>query len=115
LTKKIKRCDVTQVLRTEFAPVPGRKKKKKFFFLIQTMSLASGVVNNPAIDSLVQSSLENDYDDLRLKWIPCSQITDIEPTQINNVYCAILIYDDYDDDEITLVLLGNDEICTSTL
>ena len=50
--------------------------------------------------------------DLRLGWVPCSQITDIEPTQIDNVY-----YDDGDSDEttITLIFLGNSEECTPTL
>src|SRR5436190_15738397 len=83
-------------------------------FLIQTMSLASGVVNNPAIDSLVQSSLENENEYLRLEWI-YEEITDIEPTQIDNVYCASYDYDDDDDDEIILLLLGSSEECTPTL
>ena len=49
------------------------------------MSLASGAVNNPAIDNLVQSSLESENKNLRLEWIPCADITDIEPTQIDDV------------------------------
>ena len=81
------------------------------------MSLTSGVDNNPAIDGLVQASLESD--NKNLKWIPCSQITDIA-TQINNgnVYCAIYNDDDDDDDdddEIILLLLGSGEECTPTL
>ena len=44
------------------------------------MSLASEV-NNPAIDNLVKSSG-------RLEWIPCSDITDIEPTPTNAIYYA---------------------------
>ena len=67
------------------------------------------VDNNPAIDGLIQASLESD--NKNLKWIPHSQITDIEPTQINNVYCAI--YDD--DDKVMLLLLGSSEECTPTL
>src|SRR6185369_260634 len=43
------------------------------------MSLESEV-NNPAIDNLVESSLESKNELLRLKWISCSDITDIEPT-----------------------------------
>src|SRR5437764_4612775 len=51
------------------------------------MSLASEV-NNPAIDNLVESSLESKNEDLRLKWISCSDITDIELTSTNAVYYA---------------------------
>ena len=76
------------------------------------MSLAA--VNNLAIENLIQSSNVNES--YTLKWIPYEEITDVESTQIDNVYYAIRKQsDDYDDDEITLVLLGNDEICTSTL
>src|SRR6185312_12591425 len=84
-------------------------------FLIQTMSsvLASGVVNNPAIDNLVQSSLEDENKYLRLEWIPYSQITDIEPTQTNNVRYAIHELK-YRDDKIMLLLLGSSEECTPT-
>ena len=86
------------------------------------MSLTSGVDNNPAIDGLVQASLESD--NKNLKWIPCSQITDIEPTQINNgIYCTTYnddgdyyYYDYYGcHNEIILLLLGNNEECTPTL
>ena len=78
------------------------------------------LVKNPAIDSLVQSSLESEDDDLRLGWIPCSQITDIEPTQIDNVHYAIYkrkrsSHGRVEETTITLSLLGNDEICTPTL
>src|SRR6185436_7755008 len=51
------------------------------------MSLASEV-NNPAIDNLVESSLESKEEQLRLKWISCSDITDIEPTPTNAIYYA---------------------------
>ena len=47
------------------------------------------VVYNPAIDNLVQSSLESKNEDLRLEWIPYEEIIDIKPTQIDNVYYAI--------------------------
>src|SRR5205823_9860459 len=46
------------------------------------MSLASEV-NNLAIDNLVESSLESKNEDLRLKWISCSDITNMEPTPTN--------------------------------
>src|SRR6185369_2724654 len=55
------------------------------------------------------------------KWIPCSKITDIEPTQINNVYCTTHNdVDDYyyyygGDNKIILLLLGSSEECTPTL
>src|SRR5437763_14219563 len=51
------------------------------------MSLTSEV-NNPAIDNLVESSLESKNERLRLKWIPCFDISDIEPTPTNAVYYA---------------------------
>ena len=53
------------------------------------MSLVPGV-NNPAIDNLVQSSLESDIRYFRLEWIPCSEITDITSSPMDNVYYAIL-------------------------
>src|SRR6185312_9423227 len=70
----------------------------------------SGTVNNPAIDNLVQSSLESEDKYLRLEWIPYSQITDIEPTQIDNVHYAHRY-----NDKITLLSLGNSGECTPTL
>src|SRR6185312_278090 len=82
--------------------------------VIQTMSLASGVVNNPTIDNLVQSSLEGENNFLRLEWIPYSQITDIESSQIDNVYYAIL-KQEYHDDQKMLLSLGSSEECTPTL
>src|SRR6185312_2333912 len=85
------------------------------------MSLASGVVNNPAIDNLVQSSLESEYEYLilRLEWIPYEEITDIKPTQIDNVYNAIRKYTLGNgtgvESMIILLCLGNSEECTPTL
>ena len=67
-------------------------------------------VNNSAIDNLIQSSLESENEDLRLKWIPYEGITNVKPTQINNVYCAI-----YDYKKIMLLSLGSSEECTPTL
>jgi len=56
---------------------------------------------------------------LRLEWIPCSHITDIKPTQIDNVHYAIykrtLDEGGVEETPITLVLLGNDETCTPTV
>jgi len=78
----------------------------------------SGTVNNPTIDNLVQSSLESESQRLRLEWIPYEQITNIEPTQIDNVRYAIYKYTSYYDrieTPIILVFLGSDEICTPTL
>src|SRR5436190_276350 len=75
------------------------------------MSLASGV-NNPTIDNLVQSSLESEYKDLRLEWIPHEEITDVKPSQIDNVHYAIMRKDKT---MIMLLLLGSDETCMSTL
>ena len=79
------------------------------------MSLVPGI-NNPAIDSLVQSS---EYEHLRLEWIPYSQITDIESSQIDNVYNAIRKYT-LDNGEVVesmtmLLCLGNSGECTQTL
>src|SRR6185312_8788482 len=65
------------------------------------MSLVPGV-NNPAIDNLIQSC--------KYAWIPYEEISDIEPTQIDNVYFAT-----YDYDKTILVLLGNSKECTPTL
>src|SRR6185312_7435016 len=73
------------------------------------MSLVPGV-NNPAIDNLVQSSLESEDKYSRLEWIPCSDITDIEPTQISTVHYASRYAIN-----IILVFLGSSEECTQTL
>src|SRR6185312_3105768 len=71
------------------------------------------------IDDLIQSSLESKDEYLRLEWIPCSEITNIEPTQIDNVNYAIhkrtLDEGGVEETMIMLSLLGNDEICTPTL
>ena len=75
------------------------------------MSLTSGTVNNTAIDSLIQSSLESKNKDLRLGWIPYEEITDIVSTQIDNVY-----YARHYGNRMMLVCLGNnEEECTPTL
>ena len=70
------------------------------------------LIKDPVIDNLIATSKKT------LEWISCSEFTDIEPTQIDNVYYAIRNkpYSDRDEVEtmITLVLLGNDEICTPT-
>ena len=75
------------------------------------MSLASGV-NNPAIDNLIESSLESKDELLRLKWIPCSDITDIEPTPTNAVYYASR---KHELKGTMHLLLGSSEECTPAL
>jgi len=77
------------------------------------MSLVPGIkdMHNPAIDNLVQASL-------RLEWISHEEITDIKPTQVDNVYNATRKYT-LDDGEvkemITLLCLGNSGECTQIL
>src|SRR5205823_3997272 len=70
-------------------------------------------VSNPAIDSLIQSSLES----LRLKWIPYEEITNIKPTPTDAIYYAGRKYNPHAVEEtmIILVLLGSSEECTPTL
>src|SRR6185312_735487 len=67
-------------------------------------------VNNPAIDNLVQSSLESEDKYLRLEWIPYEEITNIKPTQISIVHYAHRY-----NNKIMLVFLGNNKECTQTL
>ena len=69
------------------------------------MSLTLGVVNNQALDDLIQSSSESEHE---LKWVPHEEIVDIEPTQIDSVYY-------YDIHKQTVIMLGNSEECTQTL
>ena len=79
------------------------------------MSLVPGF-KNLALDDLIQSSLESEDEDLRLKWIPYEEIRDIKPTQVDNVHYAFRkessasgsIYE-------TMILLGSSEECTPTL
>ena len=75
------------------------------------MSLASEV-NNPAIDNLVESSLESEKKYLRLEWISCSDITDIEPTSTNAVYYASR---KHELKGTMHLLLGSSEECTPAL
>ena len=51
------------------------------------MSLASEV-NNPAIDNLVESSLESEKKYLRLEWISYEEITNVKPTPTDAIYYA---------------------------
>ena len=67
------------------------------------MSLALVTVNNSAIE------------DLRLKWIPCSDITDIDPTPTDAIYYASRKQPDGKVKETMLALLGSSEECTPTL
>src|SRR5437764_9708665 len=97
-------CDVTQVLRTSRFCV-----LEKFFFNSKTMSLASGTVNNPVIDSLIQTSLESEDDGFRLKWIPCSDITEIKPTLTDTIFYAGRKQPDGKVKETMIALLGSRE------
>jgi len=45
-------------------------------------------VSYPAIDNLVESSLESESEDLRLKWIPYKEITNIKLTTTDAIYYA---------------------------
>src|SRR6185369_13031959 len=79
------------------------------------MSLASEV-NNPAIDNLVESSLESQSEDLRLEWIPCSDITDIELTPTDAIYYASRKQPgEVKETTIMLSLLGSSKECTPAL
>src|SRR5581483_1643872 len=73
-------------------------------------------MHNSAIDNLVQSSLESEHD-LRLKWIPCSEITDLalESTPTDAIYYASHKGTYRYGLPLTLVFLGNSEECTPTL
>jgi len=64
--------------------------------------------NNIAIDDLIQPSFD-EYNEL--DWIPHSDIAGIKPSQIDNVHYVVC---QPNCEMITLVLLRNDEICTST-
>ena len=88
----------------------SRVVSKIFYF--RTMSLV--LKTCAPIDNLIATS------DYELEWIPCSQVTDVEPTQIDNVYYAIRkkTFDEEDDEvyeTIMLLSLGSREECTQTL
>ena len=75
------------------------------------MSFVPGIVNNLAVEHLIQSSTVNKY--YTLKWISYSDITDdVESTQIDNIYFAI-----HNRTHVMLLLLGSGsgEECTPTL
>ena len=81
------------------------------------MSLASAV-NNPAIDSLVESSLESKEEHLRFEWISYEEITNIKPTPTDTIYYASHKQQNGDrvyETMIMLLLLGNSKECTPTL
>src|SRR6185436_14574368 len=63
------------------------------------------------IDNLIQSSL-SPKSEHKLEWIPCSQIINIEPTQMDNVYYAIRKQTGDNDETIMLLCLGSSEECT---
>src|SRR6185436_17346264 len=87
-----------------------RVVSKSFYF--RTMS-----ETRTLIDNLIQSSLSPESTH-KLEWIPCSQITNIEPAQMDNVYHALRKETLSNRDEktaIMLLCLGNEEECTPTL
>src|SRR4051812_13961545 len=79
------------------------------------MSLVSGTVNNPAMDSLVQSSLKSEKEYLRLEWISYEEITNVKPTSTNVIYYASRKQPDGEVKKTMLALLGSSEECTPTL
>ena len=85
-------------------------------FTSETMSLVLETCT--PIDNLVQSSLSPESKH-KLEWIPCSQITNIEPTQMDNVYHAIRKRtgdnDQVRETTIMLLCLGSNDECTPTL
>ena len=65
-----------------------------------------------AIDKLIQSSLENEHNN-KLEWVSNSDITDIKPCQIDNVYYAIRKHGVYETETMLMLqLIGNDETYT---
>src|SRR5690242_6862901 len=82
----------------------------KFLFTSETMSLVLETCT--PINNLIKSSLSPESK-RKLEWIPCSQITNIKPTRIDNVYYAIRKQtgdnDKVQETAITLILLGNSE------
>src|SRR6185503_1889288 len=89
----------------------GECLRKSFYF--RTMSLVLETCT--PIDNLIQSSLlpESKH---KLEWIPCSEIIDIEPTEIDNVYYVIRKQAGYNDQvKEMLICLGSSDECTPTL
>ena len=68
--------------------------------------------NNPAIDNLVQLSLESENEYLRLEWISYEEITNVKPTPTDAIYYASR-KPPYG--VVMLLLLENSEECTPTL
>src|SRR6185503_9666528 len=85
-------------------------------FTSETMSLVLEACT--PIDNLIQSSL-SPQSKHKLEWIPCSQITNIESTRIDNIYYAIRKQTEYynrvEETTIMLLCLGNSKECTPTL
>src|SRR5437870_13530311 len=73
------------------------------------MSLAPEI-NNPALNNLIQSSLESEHD-LRLEWFLYTDIVKIDSTQFDNVYGAFSFNNVI---VVVLVLVSSGE-CTPTL
>src|SRR5436190_478827 len=75
------------------------------------MSFAEDI-RKKALNKLIKSSSKSPH---KLEWIPCSDITDIKPAQIDNVYCGainnkLFFYDE----KLMLLCLGSSEECTPT-
>src|SRR6185503_21303323 len=70
------------------------------------------------IDNSIQSSL-SPQSKHKLEWIPCSQITNIESTRIDNIYYAIRKQTEYynrvEETTIMLLRLGSSKEYTPTL
>src|SRR5689334_8850112 len=74
-------------------------------------------MHNLAIDSLIQSSSSNGGDWRKLEWMR-EEITDVEPTQIDNIYYASYKQTFkylFRTSPIMLLCLGSNEDCTQTL
>ena len=65
-------------------------------------------IQHPVIDNLIATSKKP------LEWIPYEKITNIESSQIENVYYAIH-KDNFYETKIMLQLVGSSEECTPTL
>src|SRR5438132_859384 len=79
------------------------QESRECFF--RTMSSVLGA--HATIDSLIQSSLESKH---KFEWVSNSDITDIKPSQIDNVHYAAR--NDY---KIIMVFFGSSEECTPAL
>src|SRR6185312_6420197 len=86
--------------------------------VLQNRTMSSVLGAHATIDNPIQSSLENEHNN-KLEWVSNSDITDIKPSQIDNIYYAIRKQTRNDggmeETMIMLLSLGNNEICTPTI